>query len=278
MVRIGGSPSPDVVGERIQLNGQTFTVVGVMPQAFAPPCFDGNARRKAWIPFESKRRSGVSDAGLSVVARVSPNEPLALVQARLDGYGMRRATERGVASYAGMFLERFGSEKARNARPGLLLQALAACLLLIACANAGSLFLLHASRRDTEFLTRAFVGAAPARIVRQLLLESTVIATIGGALGAGLSLLVGTAVRTLVDPILPRGVTYHVGFGVISRAECRPNTKTKSSATWTHPESSSAAGFHSIRSAMRGSTPAARRAGRNAAVSPETASTAKTPA
>ena len=206
--------APEVVGHRIQLNRQTFTVVGVMPPTFAPPCLDGDVRRQAWIPFDPTSSFRVSHAGLAVVARVSPNDRLAVVQAQVDGYGTRRAAETGKASYAGMFLQRLGLERARQARPGLLvLQSLAAFLLLIACANLGSLFLLDASRRDTEFLTRSFLGASPWRIVRHLLLESTVIATVGGTLGAGLSFVTGSAMRSLVAPVVPRGVTYQVGFG-----------------------------------------------------------------
>lgn len=206
--------APQVVGRRIQLNRQTFTVVGVMPPTFAPACFDGDVRRQAWIPFDPTSTSRVSHAGLAVVARVSPSERLAVVQAQLDGYGMRRAAETGNPSYAGTFLQRLGLAREREARPGLLvLQSLAASLLLIACANLGSLFLLDASRRDTEFLTRSFLGASPWRIVRQLLLESTVIATMGGTLGAGLSFVTGSAMRSLVAPVVPRGVTYQVGLG-----------------------------------------------------------------
>jgi len=72
---------------------------------------------------------------------------------------------------------------------------------------------LDASRRDTEFLTRAFLGASPWRIVRQLLLESTVIAAAGGTLGAMASFVIGSAMRSVAAPVLPRGVTYQVGLG-----------------------------------------------------------------
>ena len=206
--------APEVVGQEIQLNRQTFTVVGVMPPAFAPSCFDSQVRRQAWIPFDPTGRSDALRTGLAVVARVSPAEALDVVQAQLDAYGTRRAAETGHASYAEMFLQRLGLEREREARPGLLLlQSLAACLLLIACANLGSSLLLDASRRDTEFLTRSFLGASPWRIVRQLLLESTVIATVGGALGAGVSFLIGSAIRNLAAPVVPRGVTYQMGFG-----------------------------------------------------------------
>lgn len=205
--------APEVVGHGIQLNRQTFTVVGVMPPTFAPPCFDGSVRRQAWIPLDPTGSSRVVPS-LAVVARVSPKESLDLVQAQLDVLGMRRAEETGQSSYYGMFLQRLGAEREREARPGLLLlQSLAACLLLIACANLGSLFLLDASRRDTEFLTRSFLGASPGRIVRQLLLESTVIATVGGTLGVGLSFVIGSAMRSLAAPVIPRGVTYQVGLG-----------------------------------------------------------------
>ncbi|MEX2271912.1 MAG: ABC transporter permease [Vicinamibacterales bacterium] len=210
--RLGGAP--DVVGQRIQLNRQTFTVVGVMPPTFAPPCFDGDVRRQAWIPLDPAGSSGDLYSSLAVIARVSPKESLDRVQAQLDILGIRRAEETGHASYAGMFLQELGLERKQEARPGLLLlQSLAACLLLIACANLGSLFLLDASRRDTELLTRSFLGASPWRIVRQLVLESTVIATVGGTLGAGLSFVIGSAMRSLAAPVVPRGVTYQVGLG-----------------------------------------------------------------
>jgi putative ABC transport system permease protein len=206
--------APEVVGHGIQLNRQTFTVVGVMPPTFAPPCFDGKVRRQAWIPLDPSGRSADMDPSLSVVVRLSPKESLDRVQAQLDVLGMRRAEETGHASYAGMYLERVGLEREQGARPGLLLlQSLAACLLLIGCANLGSLLLLDASRRDTEFLTRSFLGASPWRIVRQLLLESTVIAAVGSTLGVWLSFVIGSAMRGLAAPVIPRGVTYQVGLG-----------------------------------------------------------------
>lgn len=205
--------TPEIIGHRVELNGHSYTVVGVMPSAFAPPCFDGDVRRQAWIPVDRTSASRPL-GGLAVAARVSTPEQLAAVQAQLDGYGMRRAAETGNAAYAGMFLQRLGLERERQAGPGLLaLQSLAACLLLIACANLGTLFLLDASRRDAEFLTRSFLGASPWRLVRQLLLESTVIATAGGTLGVGLSFATAFAMGSLVAPVVPRGVKYQVGFG-----------------------------------------------------------------
>lgn len=203
----------DVVGSRIELSRQPFTIVGVMPEAFAPSCFDSAARRQAWIGIGSAGTLRSYAPSVAIVTRVSAAEPLSIVQARLDSYAMRRAEETGRSSYAGMFLRKVGVDPDHSGRPGLLvLQTLAACLLLIACANWGSLFLLDASRRDTEFLTRAFLGATSSRIVRQLLLESTVIATVGGLLGVSTSLVVGAVVRKMLEPIAPRGVIYEVGI------------------------------------------------------------------
>lgn len=204
----------EVIGHRIELAGQSFTVVGVMPPTFAPPCFDARVHRQAWIPIDSSGTSRVSRPSLALAARVTPEESLAPVQAQLDVYGVHRAEETGRESYRGMFLQSLGLERDQEARPGLLaLQSLAGCLLLLACANLGSLFLLDASRRDTELLTRAFLGASPWRIARQLLLEAAGIATMGGTLGAGLSFLAGSAMRSLAASVIPRGVSYQVGLG-----------------------------------------------------------------
>lgn len=203
----------EIIGHRIELNRHSYTVVGVMPSTFAPPCFDGDVRRQAWIPVDRTNASRPL-GGLAVAARVNTPEHLSAVQAQLDGYGMRRAAETGHAAYVGMFLQRLGLLREREAGPGLLvLQSLAGCLLLIACANLGSLFLLDASRRDSELLTRSFLGASHWRLVRQLLLESTVIAAAGATLGAGLSFAIGAAMGSLVAPVVPRGVNYQVEFG-----------------------------------------------------------------
>ncbi|MBP6716296.1 MAG: ABC transporter permease, partial [Acidobacteria bacterium] len=204
--------NPEVVGSRIELSRQSFTVVGVMPQAFAPSCFDSASRRHAWIAIGSTGNARVRS--VSIAARVRADEPLSVVQARLDLYGIRRAEETGRTSYAGMFLRQVGVDPEHDGHPGLLLlQALAACLLLIACANWGSLFLLDASRRDTELLTRAYLGATSGRIVRQLLLESTVIAIIGGALGVSTSLIVASVMRSMLVPFASRGAAYEVSLG-----------------------------------------------------------------
>lgn len=206
--------TPEVVGRTIELSRQTFTIVGVMPQAFAPSCLDSAARRHAWIAIGSTGNARAYRPSVALAARVSPDEPLSVVQARLDSFAMRRVEETGRSSYAGMFLRKIGIDPDHDARPGLLvLQTLAVCLLLIACANWGSLFLLDASRRDTEFLTRAFLGATSSRIVRQLVLESTVIAIAGGALGVSASLAIGSVMRNMLAPIAPRGVTYQVTVG-----------------------------------------------------------------
>lgn len=206
--------SPEVVGHTIELSRQSFTVVGVMPEAFSPSCLDSAARRQAWIAIGATGVARSYAPSVAIVARVNATEPLSVVQAQLDSYGMHRAEETGRTSYAGMFLRKVSVDPEHSGRPGLLaLQTLAACLLLIACANWGSLFLLDASRRDTEFLTRAFLGATSSRIVRQLLLESTVIAVAGGALGVATSLIVGSVMRNMLAPIAPRGVVYGVGLG-----------------------------------------------------------------
>jgi len=200
---------PDIIGTGIELNHQTFTVVGVMPATFAPPCNDSKVRRQAWIPFDPTASSRPSHSALSVIARVNSGGSVKVVQAQLDAFGARKSEETGNPSYVGLFLQRVGEGAENAARPGiLLLQTLAGCLLLIACANWGSLFLLDSSRRDTEFLTRAFLGASPSIIVRQLLLESFVIAVAGCALGVVLSLASGSQMRSLVAPVVPRGSVY----------------------------------------------------------------------
>jgi len=105
----------DVLGDQIQLNRRSFTIVGVMPPAFAPPCFEkGSVRRQAWIPIESTGDSRVLASGLSIIVRTSSEPSVEHVQSGVDEYGLRRAAETMRAPYAGMFLERLRLEEERS--------------------------------------------------------------------------------------------------------------------------------------------------------------------
>lgn len=193
----------DVVGRRILLDGKAYTVIGVLPPFFA--FMDGKISLVAPIRF---KRSDVRLIGFCCdgIARLKPGVTLA--QANADVARMLPIAARKFPMNPGWSPTSFAD--ARIAPRLVLLKdrlvgdigkmlwvlmGAVTIVLLIACANVANLFLVRADGRRQELAIRAALGAAPGRLVRELLLESMFLGLIGGALGtafacAGLGLLV----------------------------------------------------------------------------------------
>jgi predicted permease len=190
--------NPAMVGSPLQLDGESFTVVGILPESFQFP----NERIDVWAPLsfapsspENTRRSRFVDQ----LGRLKPEVTVAQAQADLS-----RVAE-GVArefpnTNAGLdaALEGWQMSMVASVRPTLwLMFGAVGFVLLIACANVANLFLARAMARQDELAVRAALGAGRGRVVRLLFTESITLASIGAALG----ILVGYAlIRTL--PIL----------------------------------------------------------------------------
>jgi putative ABC transport system permease protein len=128
---------------------------------------------------------------------MKPGVKLAQAQAELDGIGKRLDRERFQNRGFGWQLVGVQEDLTRRSKPALvMLLGAAGMVLLIVCANVGSLFLVRASGRDREFAVRAALGAGRRRIVSQLLAESLVLAGMGVVLGYGFAY---AAVRMLVS-------------------------------------------------------------------------------
>jgi len=189
-----------IVGRDIRLNGDSYRVVGVMPQSFFYP----DRLTQLWTPivFSDKQRSDEERGreAYDMVGRLAPGATIAQLDAQMDAI-VQRNLERVSGSPRGVAWKHFVDSsgftgRARSLReawvgdlrPTLwLLQALVACVLLIACANVANLLLTRLSARMKEFSVRAVLGAGRARLARQLLLESVLLALLGGAAGVGLA-------------------------------------------------------------------------------------------
>jgi putative ABC transport system permease protein len=195
-----------ILGKTIRLNGDTYTVVGVMPESFVYR----QAQDDVIVPLvleNDPRREHRGDNFLRTFARLKPG--VTVTQAREDLLGMireiRREYLRDNAAQTGVSVELLQTALVGKVRGSLML-ILGAVLavLLIACANLAGLLLVRASTRTKEVAMRVALGASPERLLRQFLTESLLIALAGGVLGVFVGALGIHALVALSPADLPR--------------------------------------------------------------------------
>ncbi len=185
---------PQIAGQQVLLNGQAYTVVGVMP-----PSFRFNARNhEVWMPlvFTADQLNRLDPTGFMACGRLKPG--LTRRQAEAEaGVVSRVLAEDLPKTHAGWqaTLTPLVEEAVAEFRPALLaLLGAVGLVLLIACLNAANLLLARASERAREMAVRIALGAGRWRLMRGLLTESVLLALLGGVLGL---LLAGGGVRAL---------------------------------------------------------------------------------
>jgi putative ABC transport system permease protein len=204
---LAGDPQP--VGRTITLNRQPWTIVGVMPPGFAPPCFETGRASLAWIPLLPA--SQAKSEALAVVARLRSDVELLAAQAQVDGLMPRLAAERGDERYEHAYLEPVGASAAAELGPGLfLLQGVGVLLLLVTCANLANLFLVRTMTRQHEMAVRAGLGARPSDLLCHVLTEAVVVSTAGAAFGVALNLGASAWLRSIAAPVLPAWVSFQI--------------------------------------------------------------------
>jgi putative ABC transport system permease protein len=191
--RYGSDPS--VLGRTIRVNSVPSVVIGVMPDDFRFPI-----RSRLWQPLAllPDRMLASRDArDLSAFGRLAHDVPIGQAVADLSGIAAALAqqypeTNRDVTPIVVSYRERSVGGRGRSTLP--VLMGVVAFVLLMACANVANLLLARAAARSHEISVRMAIGAGRAQIVRQLLIESLLLATLAGAAGWGLSL---AAIRTI---------------------------------------------------------------------------------
>jgi putative ABC transport system permease protein len=190
--RFGADPS--IQGKTIQLNGESYTVVGVMPPGFEVPRIGGSSfeQPELWAPFAPDlsqwTRSGRAvDAG---IGRLKPGVTLQQAQAEMTGIG--RALQQQYPDTnlnAGVGVVSLREQLVGGVRTPLLIFLVAVgFVLLIVCANVANLQLARSTARRKEMAIRASLGASRLRIIRQLLTESLLLSFLGAGFGLLLSL------------------------------------------------------------------------------------------
>ena len=195
--------SRDVLGQPLKLNEEIYIVVGVMPPDFRYP-----QRTELWTPFtltldDWQRRGGHY---INAVCRLREGATLDAAQADLNAIAAR-AAQQFPGSNRGWdtTLKSLQESVVGRVRPAMMtLTAAVGFVLLIACVNLANLLLSRAAVRRREIGIRSSLGAGRGRLVRQLLTESVLLATLGAAAGLALAWAGTRALVTLSPDILPR--------------------------------------------------------------------------
>jgi putative ABC transport system permease protein len=201
--RFGGNSN--AIGKTLRLDGETYTVIGVMPDLSST---DFATDSKVWTPFipTQEQLTSRQNHDFNVLARFKPHTVITQAQTELDAIASRLATAYPDADKGWSFrvtpLRKYLLGDAR--KPLLVLFCSVGFVLLIACANVSNLFLSRGWARRREFAIRTAIGATRGALLRQLAVESVLVALLGGACAFFMALWTVRGIRAILPPEIPR--------------------------------------------------------------------------
>jgi putative ABC transport system permease protein len=201
--RFGGDPA--AIGKSILLDGQSQTIIGVMPEQ---PQLDFATDSQLWAPLvpTPEETTARQNHFFSVLAQAKPHTTIQQAQNELDTIAARLATsypdaDKGWSLHA-TSMKPFLLGDAST--PLLVLFGAVGFVLLIACANVSNLFLSRGWSRRREFAIRSAIGATRGALLRQQLVESLLVATLGGVCAFLIGIWTMQGLRSLLPPDTPR--------------------------------------------------------------------------
>ena len=196
--RFGSDPT--IIGRPINLDGQSFTVVGVMRRGFQFP----SRTDQLWVPiaFSAKEAGQRGNHYLEVIARMKPGISLEQAQAEMTTIATRLQQQYPQTNTSiGAVITPLHEHVVGNIKPALLiLLGAVAFVLLIACANVANLLLARAAVRQKEIALRLALGASRSRMTRQFLTESVLLSALGGGVGLVLAIVGLDLLKRFIPP------------------------------------------------------------------------------
>ena len=203
--------APDAVGRVVRLDGESYTIAGVLPAAAVFPPGD------IWIPLGASMHADRTDKWLDVIGRLAPGASMGAASAETSVIAARLAHDhpdwQGWTAQVTPFSDWLIG-------PGLtrmvwVLLGAVGLLLLIACANSASLLMARTAERQGEMGIRAALGAGRRRLVRQLMTETALLALGGGAFGVLIAYWMLDGLSVFLADLLPLGRTAHLDWAVL---------------------------------------------------------------